>query len=69
MVPFLLTGAVVGIIVGVIIAKLPGESATYSNASAVGYLGLFFGALGTLLGAIVFLGVDHLHDRRSKDHS
>lgn len=56
-VAFLLTGAVIGIIVGAILGST-GENGTYSGWSGVGYLAVMFGGLGALLGGIAAIIAD-----------
>lgn len=56
-VAFLVTGAVIGIIVGAIIGAA-GDSGDYTDWSAIGYLAVFFGALGALLGGLAAVAAD-----------
>lgn len=56
-VAFLLTGAVVGIVVGAILGST-GENGTYSGWSGVGYLAVMFGGVGALLGGVAAIAAD-----------
>ncbi len=56
--PFILTGAVIGFVVGAFLASRPDEVANrtvgaYSASSAIGYLGFGCAAFGALLAAVV----------------
>lgn len=61
--PFLLTGLAVGVIVGVVLAATGGLGGNYTETSSYGYFGLLFGALGALLGGVVFVIVDKRSQR------
>lgn len=56
-VAFLATGVVIGIIVGAIIGA-SGDSGSYTDWSAIGYLSVVFGALGALLGGFAAVVAD-----------
>lgn len=59
--PFLLTGAVIGALVGLFVSLDGGDGGNYTASSSTGYLVVLFGALGTLLGGLAFV----VADRRS----
>ncbi|GAA1767117.1 hypothetical protein [Nostocoides vanveenii] len=50
---FIATGAVLGIVVGVLIYLLNPDNGDYSARTAFGYLAVFCGLLGGLLGGVV----------------
>ncbi len=56
-VPFLVTGGLIGAIAGAVIAAIGPDSPTshYSHATSVGFFAFIFAALGVLLGAIAAL--------------
>lgn len=65
--PFILTGAVIGFLVGAVVASggwledrtsVLTQQGQYSPESAVGYLGVFFGSLFALVAALVALAID-----------
>ena len=58
---FLITGGLVGLLIGFFLGVFGRDDARYDTSSAVGYLGLFFAALGVLAGGIIAV----LLDRRS----
>ncbi|HNV13737.1 MAG TPA: hypothetical protein PKI27_03365 [Dermatophilaceae bacterium] len=64
LVPFIATGAILGYVVGLLLAARPvaAEAAqrlqNYSFNSQAGYLGLFGALMGALLGAVVFVVLD-----------
>ncbi|WP_377639999.1 hypothetical protein [Oryzobacter terrae] len=65
--PFILTGAVIGFVVGAFLASRPDEVAnrtvgTYPASSAIGYLGFLCAGIAALLAAVVAI----LIDRRSR---
>ncbi len=51
--PFLLTGAIVGLLVAMVIDLLGPQVPGYSAGSVLGFIGLSFAALGALLGGVV----------------
>lgn len=58
--PFIVTGAFLGFVVGLYLAGRPDEAATrtlgtYDPSAAIGYLGIGCAALGALLAAVVAL--------------
>ncbi len=66
--PFILTGAVIGFVVGAFLASRPDEVAnrtvgTYSSSSAIGYLGFGCAALGALLAAVVAIVLERRSTR------
>lgn len=66
--PFILTGAVVGFVVGAFLASRPDEVAnrtigTYSPSSAIGYLGFGCAAIGALLAAVLAIVLERRLDR------
>ncbi len=64
LVPFLATGAILGYLVGILLAARPLADAeaqrlqNYSFNSQAGYLGLFGALIGLLLGAVVYVVID-----------
>ena len=65
--PFILTGAVLGFLLGAVIASggwfedrtsVLVQQGQYSASSAIGFLGVFFACLFALVAALVALGVD-----------
>ncbi|MFC6715363.1 hypothetical protein [Branchiibius cervicis] len=56
-VAFLVTGAVIGIILGAIVGA-SGDSGDYTDWSAIGYLAVVFGSLGALLGGVAAVLAD-----------
>ncbi len=56
--PFLLTGAILGFAIGGFIGLQGGAAGGYSATSAMGYLGLLGALFGTLLGGIAYLIAD-----------
>lgn len=50
---FIATGAVVGLVVGVLVALVGRQAPDYSLTTAVGYFGVLGGGLGALLGGLV----------------
>ena len=59
--PFLLTGAVIGALAGLFVSLDGGDGGNYTASSSTGYLVVLFAALGTLLGGLAFV----VADRRS----
>lgn len=55
--PFLVTGFVLGAIVGLVLS-MRGEGGNYEPASASGYMAVLFGGIGLLLGGVVFVFAD-----------
>ncbi|MFN8075767.1 MAG: hypothetical protein U0Q15_10145 [Kineosporiaceae bacterium] len=60
--PFVITGFVVGAVVGAVLALVGPELPKYSTGTQVGYLAMFFGLLGGIVGAAVAVVVE----RRSR---
>lgn len=58
---FLVTGGVVGLLVGVFLSLVGQPDARYDSATALGFLGLICGLLGVLVGGVIAV----LLDRRS----
>ena len=58
MVPFLLTGALLGFLLGVFIAYVGPDAPNAGPAREIIALGLPFGLIGGLLGGVVFLLVE-----------
>lgn len=57
-VAFLVTGFILGALVGLLIDIFGGQGGNYQAQSVTGYMLVFFGFLGTLLGGVVYLIVD-----------
>ncbi|WP_137122125.1 hypothetical protein [Segeticoccus rhizosphaerae] len=57
-VPFLATGALLGLLVGVAIALIGPANPGYSTMTLVGLFGVIFAALGLLVAGIVLVVVD-----------
>ncbi len=55
---FILTGAVIGFIVGSAIAYYGPDTPTYTTSSGVGFIGLLIAAIGALAGALVAIALD-----------
>jgi hypothetical protein len=55
---FLLTGGVIGLVLGVLAGVFGNDDARYDAGAAVGYLGLGGAALGVLVGGIVAVLLD-----------
>jgi hypothetical protein len=55
---FILTGAVLGFVVGAAIAYYGPETPTYATSSGVGFIGLLIAAVGALAGALVAIALD-----------
>jgi len=66
LVAFLITGGVIGVIVGAAIAAVGGDAPTshYSHSTSIGFFAVIFGALGVLVAAIVALIVEKVMTRR-----
>jgi hypothetical protein len=60
---FLLGGAFVGFLVGLVLAFLGPEAGNYTTNTAIGYLGALGAVIGLGLGAVVALLVDFLSHR------
>ena len=62
--PFLATGAILGYVIGLLLAARPIDGAdalklaNYSFSSQAGYLGLFGALVGVLAGAVVYVLLD-----------
>lgn len=61
---FMITGAIVGLIVGVIIANSGPDSQGYSSRTGAALIGGVLAAFGALAGAIVALILERLLNRR-----
>jgi hypothetical protein len=55
---FLITGGLVGLLVGIFLGVFGREDARYGTSAAVGFFGLFGAALGVLLGGVVAVLLD-----------
>ena len=55
---FILTGAVIGFVVGSAIAYFGPETPTYATSSGVGFIGLCIAAIGALAGALLAIALD-----------
>lgn len=60
--PFLITGLVLGAVAGIVLAAVGGLGGNYTQVSTYGYFALLFGALGALLGGVAFA----IADKRSQ---
>ena len=60
---FLIVGAVLGFVVGAIVAVVGPQAGNYTTNTAVGYLGALGAVLGLALGGVVALVVDWLRHR------
>ena len=58
---FLVTGGVVGLLIGFILSLVGHPDTRYDSAAALGFLGLIFALLGVLVGGVIAV----LLDRRS----
>lgn len=56
--PFLVTGLVLGAVAGIALAAVGGLGGNYTEASTYGYFALLLGALGALLGGVAFAVAD-----------
>lgn len=63
--PFLVTGAVLGILIAFFWVGIQGPTPEYAQAQTLGFLAAVLGILGLLLGALWWM----LLDRRSKRHT
>jgi len=59
--PFLVTGGVVGLAIGLVLSVIGPDASRYDASAALGFLGLICASLGVLTGGIVAV----LLDRRS----
>jgi ethanolamine transporter EutH len=50
---FLITGALLGILIGVALSVIGPEDPRYDGSAALGFLGLIFAGLGALLGGLI----------------
>jgi hypothetical protein len=55
---FLLTGALAGLLVGVLLSLIGPADASYDPSAVLGFLGLIFAGLGMLVGGIVAVLLD-----------
>jgi len=55
---FLITGGLVGLLIGVFLGLFGPEDARYGTSAAVGFFGVFCAALGALLGGVVAVLLD-----------
>jgi uncharacterized membrane protein YgaE (UPF0421/DUF939 family) len=55
---FLITGAVIGLIVAIVVNQMGPDPAGYSGRTVFGFLGLAFAGLGALLAGIVAVLLD-----------
>lgn len=63
LIAFVLTGAVVGIIIAVVIANLSTGDGNYSTLTTFGYFAVIIGGLGALLGGLIGALLDRRADR------
>jgi len=66
--PFILTFAVLGALVGLVIGLLGEPSQEYTRASASGFFAMFGAGLGVGIGALVFVIIDRFTSRKSTKH-
>ncbi|MEI2776329.1 MAG: hypothetical protein V9G19_10245 [Tetrasphaera sp.] len=50
---FLGTGAVIGLVIGVVIAYVGPDAPDYGQRTELGFMGVFFGLLGALIAGVV----------------
>jgi hypothetical protein len=55
---FILTGAVIGFIIGSAIAYFGPATPSYTTSSGVGFIGLLIAAVGALAGALLAIALD-----------
>jgi hypothetical protein len=60
---FLVTGAVLGFVVGAVVAITGPDASNYSSGTAIGYLGVLGAVIGLALGGGIALLVDFLRHR------
>lgn len=60
---FLVTGGIVGVILGVLYSKTTGNG-PYSTSTGTGYVALIFGVIGVLIAALAVIVLDKRADRR-----
>lgn len=60
---FLVTGAVVGLVAGALVAVVGPSSPMYGGTQAFGYLAVVFAGLGALAGGLVFAVLDRRAER------
>lgn len=63
--PFVGAGAVLGVLVAVISAYTGAGSAEFTRASVAGFLAVFFGLAGVLVGCIAYLVADRVGAKRA----
>ena len=66
--PFILTFAVFGALVGLIIGLLGEPSQEYTRASASGFFAIFGAGLGVGIGALAYVIVDRVTSRKTTKH-
>jgi phosphate/sulfate permease len=64
---FLSTGAVIGLIAGLVIGVVGSGSVEFTTAQVIGYMAVIFGLLGMALGAVAYVLADRLSVRRARD--
>lgn len=64
---FLSTGAVIGLLAGIIIGMLGSGSVEFTTAQVIGYMAVIFALLGMALGAVAYVIADRLSVRRARD--
>jgi H+/Cl- antiporter ClcA len=64
--PFVLVGAVVGLIIALVVTSLYPADPTVGLAAILGYFGIIGFAIGALIGAIVALVLDRISSRRAR---
>lgn len=55
---FLVTGAVIGFVLGSILALIGPQDNRYSASTSIGFLGLLGAGIGALVGAVVAILID-----------
>jgi hypothetical protein len=58
---FLLTGALAGLLLGLVLSAIGPVDARYDPSAAAGFLGLIFAGLGTLAGGLIAVLLEKRH--------
>ncbi|MFC0583020.1 hypothetical protein [Micrococcoides hystricis] len=59
--PFLITGALLGVLVAVLVVTIGGTAENYTTGGSIGYFSVIFGIIGVGLAGVAFI----IADRRS----